>query len=188
MGAQLAGRDRANAPERLDRQLLEKWLHAIGRDHLPWMLDAVYNVSSNRLYHRHAERFAPGILRHVKIRFIERERLDERRHLAKNREHRIRRRFVAREIRRDDHERWAEPYRSCHRHRRVHAERARPVARRRHDASSVRLAADGERLTAKRRVIALFHRRVEGVHVDVKNPPHEWLRVDGDRLNIIVRD
>ena len=59
-----------------------------------------------------------------------------------------------------------------HRHRRAHAERARLVARRRHDAAAVGLAADRQRLAAQRRVVALLDRRVERVHVDVKDPAH----------------
>ena len=59
-----------------------------------------------------------------------------------------------------------------HRHRREHAERARLVARGGHDAAAIRLAADGERSAAQRRIVALLDRRVERVHVDVKDPAH----------------
>ena len=52
----------------------------------------------------------------------------------------------------------------------MHAERPRLVARGSDDPSAIRLAADGERLSAKRRIVALLDRRVERVHVNVQNP------------------
>ena len=58
---------------------------------------------------RRRQRLAPGVLGDVEIRLVERQRLDERRHLAEDREHRVRRGLVAREIRRHDDERRAEP-------------------------------------------------------------------------------
>jgi len=54
----------------------------------------------------------------------------------------------------------------------VDAKRARLVAGGRHDAAPVGPAADCERLAAQRWIIALLDRRVEGVHVDVKDSPH----------------
>ena len=77
--------------------------------------DAVRPVSSRMrclqpLRDRGAERLAPRVLGDVEIRLVERQRLDERRHLAEDREHRVRRRLVAREIGRDDDERRAEPH------------------------------------------------------------------------------
>ena len=121
---------------------------------------------------RRRERLAPRVLRDVQVRLVERQRLDERRHLAEDREHGVRRGLVAREIRPHDDERRAEAHGLGHRHRRADAERARLVARRRHDAAAIRLAADGQRLAAQRRVVALLDRRVERVHVDVEDPAH----------------
>ncbi len=63
----------------------------------------------------------------------------------------------------------AEPDRLGHRHGRADAEGPRLVAGRRDHAALRRLTADRERLAAQRRVVALFDRRVEGVHVDVKD-------------------
>ena len=51
----------------------------------------------------------------------------------------------------------------------MHAEGARFVARGRDDAAAIGLPADRERLAAQRRVVALLDRRVERVHVDVKD-------------------
>jgi hypothetical protein len=48
----------------------------------------------------------------------------------------------------------------------MHAERARFVACRRDDAAFAR-SADRHRLAAQLGIIALFHRRVERVHVDM---------------------
>ena len=80
--------------------------------------------------------------------------------------------LVPREIGRHDDERRAQPDRLRHRHRRADAERPRLVARRGDDAALVGLAADGERLAAQRRVVALLDRRVERVHVDVEDAAH----------------
>ena len=55
-----------------------------------------------------------------------------------------------------------------HRHRRVHAERARLVARVPHDAP-VAEPADDHRLAAQRRVVELLDRREERVEVDVQD-------------------
>ncbi len=48
---------------------------------------------------------------------------------------------------------------------------ARFVARGGHDPALVRIAADRDRPAAQRRVVALFDRRVERVHVDVDDAP-----------------
>ena len=58
------------------------------------------------------------------------------------------------------------PARRDARHRGTHAELPRLVARRRDHASGLR-SADRERLAAQARIVALLHRRVERVHVDV---------------------
>jgi hypothetical protein len=55
-------------------------------------------------------------------------------------------------------------------HRRPHAERARFVAGRRHQAALAG-SADGDRLAAEIRIVPLLDRRVEGVHVDVDDLP-----------------
>ena len=116
---------------------------------------------------RGRERFVPLVFRDVEVRFVERQRLDERRHLAENREHRIGCCPVAGEIRRDHDELGAEPHRSRHGHRRAHAERSGFVAGSRDDATPVRPTADGNRLSAQRGIVPLLDRRVERVHVHV---------------------
>ena len=78
--------------------------------------DAVRPVSCadpvlETLRDRSAERLAPRVFRHVEVRLVERQRLHQRGHLAKDCKHRVRRRFVAREIGPDDDERRAEPHR-----------------------------------------------------------------------------
>ena len=66
--------------------------------------DAVRPVSARmRSFSRRAtvvaERLVPGVLGDVEVGLVERQRLDERRHLAEDREHRVRRRLVAGEVR-----------------------------------------------------------------------------------------
>jgi hypothetical protein len=56
----------------------------------------------------------------------------------------------------------------------MHAEDTRLVARRTDDAAAGGIAADGDGLAAQRGVVTLLDRRVEGVHVDVKDPPQHW--------------
>ena len=56
-------------------------------------------------------------------------------------------------------------------HRGPDAECARFIARRCHDATFPR-AADGDRLAPKGRIIALLHRRIEGIHVNVDDLPY----------------
>ena len=86
----------------------------------------------------------------------------------------------------------------------MHAERARFVACRRDDAAFAR-SADSHRLAAQLGIIALFHRRVERVHVDMDDfaeparperglfrarfgfhaspSPHRWPGEDAVRVN-----
>ena len=140
--------------------------------------DAVSRVSSRmrsfrRFAHACRQRLAPLVLGDVQVRLVERERLDERRHLAKQREHRVRRGLVPREVGRHDDERRTQPDGLRHRHGRAHAEDARLVARRRHHAAPVGLAADGDRPAGERGIVALLDRCVERVHVDVDDAAHE---------------
>jgi hypothetical protein len=51
----------------------------------------------------------------------------------------------------------------------VDAKNARLVAGGRDDAALVRPAADGERLAAQRRVVALLDRRVKRIHIDMQD-------------------
>src|SRR5205823_9313300 len=112
---------------------------------------------------------APGVLGHVQVRLVERERLYQRRDLPEDLEDLPRDLAVLAEIRPDDDELGAETDRARHRQRRPHAERARLVARGRDDAAALRTAADRDRSPAERRIVALLDRRVERVHVDVED-------------------
>ena len=194
-GAQLAGGDGSHAPQRIDRKLLQKWFDAIGMNHR----EAIRLLPARRdlrekFVRRHAgrrrqarlledallqppgnrgpQRLCPRILRHVEIGLVERQRLDEGRHVAEDPENEIRRGFVSRKIRRHDDELGTQPDRLRHRHRRVHAIVPRLVAGRRDDAALVRPAADRKWLAAQRWIVALLDRRIKRIHVDVKNPAH----------------
>jgi len=191
--AQFFGGHRADAPERVDRELLKKRLDAIGTDDgepvglLPAGRDlgeelvggdpgrrGQSDVRADPLLEspcdRRRERLTPRVLGHVEVRLVERQRLDERRHLAENREHRIGRRLVAGEVGTDDEEGGAEAHGAGHRHRRVDAEGARLVAGRGDHAPPLGPSAHGERLAAQRGIVALLDRGIERVHVDVNDP------------------
>ena len=119
-----------------------------------------------------AERLSPRVLGDVEIGLVERQRLDERRDRTEDVEHLLRGGAVLREVRADDHEVRTQPHRARHRDRRPHAELPRFVARRRDDAATFGAAADRDRLAAQLGSVALFDRRVERVHVDVKDAAH----------------
>ena len=69
------------------------------------------------------------------------------------------------------------------RHRRPHAERARLVARRRDYPAMP--AADRHRLAPQRRIVALFDRRVEGVHVDMDDLAGRAFRLGQSRISVL---
>ena len=156
----LRGRHRADAPQRVDRQALQEALDPLGRDHgqavrlLPARGDlrqelvgrdagrrgqpgGLADLLLEPPRHGHAERFAPRVLGDVEIRLVERQRLDQRRDLAVEREDLLRHGAVLLEVRADDHQRRAQAHGARHRDRRAHAERPRLVARRRDDAALV---------------------------------------------------
>jgi hypothetical protein len=54
----------------------------------------------------------------------------------------------------------------------VDPERPGGVVRGRHDAASVRISADDQRLVAKGRILELLDRREEGVEVEMGENPH----------------
>jgi hypothetical protein len=122
--------------------------------------------------HVDGQRLVPGVLGDVEVGLVERERLDQRRHGAEEREHLGRHGPVFTEIGRHHRELRTEPDRTRHRHGGAHAERASLVARGGHHAAALRPAADGDRLPAQFRPVALLHGRIEGVHVDVDDPAH----------------
>ena len=118
---------------------------------------------------RHARRvrLAPGVLRHVEVRLVEREGLHLRGHGAIEIEHLLRDGAVLREVGADNLQLGTTADRLRHRQRRSDAELARLVAGRRDHAAPFRPSTDGDRPAAQLRPITLFDRRVERVHVDV---------------------
>ena len=194
-GAQLARGDPAHAPQGVDLKLLQKRFDAIGMNHgeavrlLPARRDLrqkfVRRHTGRRRQVRLLEdallqtpgnigrqRLSPRILGDVEIGLVERQRLDEGCHVAEDPENQIRGGSVSCKIRRHDDQFRAQPDRLRHRHRRVHAVFPRLVAGRRDDAALVRPAADRKRPASQRRIVALLDRRIERIHVDVKNPAH----------------
>ena len=181
---------RADAPERVHGELLQERLDPFRRHHrqavglLPAGRDLrqelvrrdarrrretrrLANRGLQPLRHVDPERLAPGVLGDVEIRLVERERLDERRDLAKDREHLLGDRSVLREVRRA---------RSSGRDRGGRrGSSASPIGRRagaprswrRRPRRATRATADRHRPAAQLRPIALLDRRVERVHVDV---------------------
>ena len=107
----------------------------------------------------------------VEERLVDRDRLDLRREPAKDGHDVARRLLVAPAVDRQEHAVRAAPDRLAQRHRRVDAEPARLVARRRHDPAAARVAADDDRLAAQLRAVALLDGREERVEVDVEDRP-----------------
>ena len=104
----------------------------------------------------------------VEERLVGRDRLDERRERTEDRHHLAALLAVAVEARREEHAVGTRAPRPRHRHRRVHAEAARLVARGGDDTARAE-AADDHRLPDERRILELLHRRVERVEVDVQD-------------------
>jgi hypothetical protein len=184
---------RPDPPQRIDRQLLKELLHPLRRNHREAVgLSPRRGDLRKELVRRDAggcgqrggvpdlrlepprdflaERLAPRVLGDVEIGLVQRQRLDHRRHRAEDLEHRLRHRPVLREIGPDDDEIGAEAHRARHRNGGPYAELARFVARRGDDTASLWTAADGDRFPAQRGPIPLLDRRVERVHVHVKDP------------------
>ena len=101
---------------------------------------------------------------HVEERLVDRQPLDERRHVVEDPIHGLARLGVGREARRDDDRLRAEPASLSAAHRRLDAEGLGLVARREHDT-----AADDHRLPAQLRIVPLLDRREEGVEVCVQD-------------------
>ena len=111
----------------------------------------------------------------VEKSLVDRERLDRRRQRQHQLAHFASDAHILRHVRRDDHGVRAGLQRLEHRHRRAHAERARDIACRRHDAALS--AAHDHRPVGEARVVALLHRRVEGVAIDMRDRERKKLRV-----------
>ena len=108
---------------------------------------------------RHARQAAD-----VEERLVDRQPLDERRGVLEHLEHGLARLDVRGEARRDHDRPRAQPPRLPAAHRGADPERLGLVARGEHDP-----AADDHRPAPQPRVVALLHRRVEGVEVGVED-------------------
>jgi hypothetical protein len=119
-----------------------------------------------------AERLLPGVLRHIQIRLVERQRLDERRHAPVDGKHLFRHPAILLKVGAHDDQRGAQAHRPRHRNRRPDAVRPGLVTRRRYHAALGGIATDDNRFALERRIVALLDRRVERVHVDVEDSAH----------------
>ena len=128
---------------------------------------------ANFLGRRRGGRQAAPVLRDIEIGLIQRQRLDQRRVIGKDRVDLPRDGAIDVEARRHEHQFGALAHRRDRRHGRADAEGARLVARRGHDPP-LGAVSDRDGTPSKRRDITLFDRRIERVHVDVDdlaNPP-----------------
>ena len=108
------------------------------------------------------ERIGQQVFRDVKIGLVERERFDDRRVLGEDLPDLLR----DLESRLHEDEIRAPPLGRHRRHGGSHPKLAGLVACRCHHSAFAR-SADGDRLAAKLRIIALLDGRIEGIHVDV---------------------
>ena len=129
------------------------------------------DARANFLSGRRGGRQAAQVLRDVEIGLVERQRLDQRRVIRKDRVDLARDGAIDVEARPHEHQFGALAHRRGRRHRRAHAEGAGLVARRGDDAS-LGAVADRDGTPSKRRIVALLDRRIEGVHVDVDDLAH----------------
>jgi hypothetical protein len=114
------------------------------------------------------------IFSHIKVGFIERQRLDNSSVLSEYRADLQRYLLVNVEPRLHEDQVWTFSAGGHRGHRRSDAECARLIARGCNDTTFSR-AADGDRLAPKGRIVALLHRRIEGIHVNVDDLPWMFL-------------
>ncbi|MBB2671484.1 UNVERIFIED_ORG: hypothetical protein GGE44_001035 [Rhizobium esperanzae] len=123
------------------------------------------------------------IVRDVEIGLVERQRLNERRVFGKDLADLLRHGFVEVEAWRHEDQVRTFSFRGDRGHRRVDAEFAGLIARRRNHPTR-RRSPDGDRFAAQFRVIALLDRRIKRVHVDMDDLArplvtfiicHDWL-------------
>src|SRR5208283_1628674 len=115
---------------------------------------------------RRGSRKTAPILRHVEIGFIERQRFDQRGVLGEDRVDLARDRAIDVEARRHEHQLRTLAHGRGRRHGRSNTEGARLVTRCGNHAP-LGAVADGDRTASKLRIVALFDRRIERVHVDM---------------------
>src|ERR1051325_10882623 len=114
---------------------------------------------------------AGQLLRHVEVRLVEGARFDQRRVALEEGADLVRDGAVLFEIRRDEDAGRAEALRARGGHGGVDAELARLVGPGADHAPLAR-PADDHRLAAQRGVVALLHRRIECVHIDMDDLAH----------------
>ncbi len=108
--------------------------------------------------------------RHVEKGFVEGQALHQRSELVEHLEDLLRHRRIVADARRHAHRVWAAAQCFANRHRRVNSVGANLVAR--GGYYSTRAGSPDDHGTAsQRRVVALLHGRVEGVHIHVKDGP-----------------
>jgi hypothetical protein len=191
-GAQLLGRDRADAPQPFDgKRMQERQLSVRRHDQQPVGLRDGAGDLGQELGPRHADRDRQSDLlehptpqahgdlprrardppqpAHVQERLVDRQALDERRRVPEHGEHGLARVGVRGHPRRDHDRLRAQPPRLRAAHRRTDAVRLGLVTGRQHDP-----AADDHRATAQLRVVALLDRRVERVEVGVEDVRFAW--------------
>ena len=188
-GAQLVRRHPADAPHPLDGQRVQELQLAVARhveqavrlgerarhlgeelrardadaDRQPDPLADRAPQAHRNLDGRAGDRLHPAS---VEERLVDRQPLDERRHVVEDRVEILARLRVCRHSRRDDDRLGAEPARFPAAHRRPDSARLRLVARREYDA-----AAHDHRAAAQASVVALLDRREERVRVRVQDRP-----------------
>jgi hypothetical protein len=109
---------------------------------------------------------AAQVLRDVEIRFIERERFDQRCVVAEDRMDLARYSAIDLKAWRHKHQFRASPHGCSGRHRRAHAECTCLIAGRGNHASLGRVS-NRHRSATEARVVALFDRSIERVHINV---------------------
>ena len=124
------------------------------------------------------------ILGYVEIGFIEAQRLNEVGIIRKDRADLLADRPVDVEARFHEHDFRAPTLRGHRRHGRADAELARLVARCRDDSSVA--AANRYRPALEGGIVALFDRRIEGIHVDMDDLS-KWADLGGVHLPVLVR-
>ena len=200
------GGDLAHAPDALDRQVLEKGLDRVGRNHeLAVGFVPVARDLGDELVRRDAGGYgdadiacnAPADLGRnqrgaaaagrapadVEKGFVQRQGFNAVGIVGEDLVHLPRGFAVNRHASRDQDQVRAALQRGCACHRRAHAEPACLVTGGGDDAAPVGAAADRDRFPAQRRVVADLHRGIEAVGVDMNDfSLRRCRRVHGGRL------
>ena len=199
----LCRRHRSDTMEFAYRQLgYEVWSHFRGDDEQPVRLAVVRRELCQELVVGHPRRGGqarlladgrPDFLRnrrrrtsihhrrcHIEIGLVERQRLNERRIACEDGADLLRHRSVDIKTRRHEHKLGTLAPGRDRGHCRVHTKFARLVTRGSHHAARS-AATDGDRKPAQCRIVALLHRRIERVHVDMDDATETGRRVGKER-------